>query len=124
MVTNLGLHGFYIGERIGEADGASGDGSRDVEKRYADGGAASLALASLSLERSHEFFSMGVILHGVGIGLRIGEHSAGGVDDGGASSGGLTFLGGDLSEGMGFIGFDAVSEQESLLGQIALDFGA
>ena len=124
MVADLGLHGFDIGERIGEADGSSGDGSRDVEEGYADGGAAALALASLPLECRYEFFSVGVVLHVVGIGLRIGEHSAGGVDNGGASSGGLTFLGGDLGEGMGFIGFDAVSEQESLLGQIALDFGA
>src|SRR5437763_6590167 len=103
MVANLGLHGFYVGKRIGEADGASGDGSRDVEKRYADGGAASLALASLSLAGGHEFFSMGVILHGDGSGLRIGERSARGGEEGGTSCGGVSFPGGDLSAWMGRI---------------------
>src|SRR6476469_10263195 len=124
MVANLGLHGFDIGERIGEADSASGDGSGDVEKRYSDGGAAALALASLSLEGSHEFFSVGVVLHRVGIGLGVGEHFAGSVDDGGASSRRLAFLGSDLREWVALVGFDAVSEQESLLGKIAFDLGA
>ena len=54
----------------------------------------------------------------------IGEDFAGGVDDGGARAGGLPFLGGDVGEGVGAIGVDAVREKQRFLGEVALDIGA
>ena len=59
-----------------------------------------------------------------GFGLRIGEHFAGEVNDSGPSARGLAFLGGNLGESVGAVGFDAVREKESLLGKVALDFRA
>jgi hypothetical protein len=48
-----------------------------------------------------------------------------GVDDGDASAGGLSFLGGDIGEGVAAaVGFDPVSEELRLLDQVALNFGA
>ncbi len=85
---DLRLNGFDIGKRIGEPDGATGDGDGHVEKWNAERGAAALVLADLSGEGGGEFLASGVILHVGGIGFGVGEDFAGGVDDSGASSGG------------------------------------
>ncbi len=121
---NLRLHGFDIGERIGEADRASRDGNGDIEKWNAESGAAALVLAGLSGEGGGEFLAGGVVLHVGGIGFGVGENFAGGVDDGGAGSGGVAFLRGDFGEGVGAVGFDAVGEELRFLGEVALDLGA
>ena len=121
---DLRLNGFDIGERIGEADCASGNRGGDVEKWNAESGAAALVLAGLAGEGGGELRAGGVVLHVGGIGFGVGEHFAGGVDDGGAGSGGLAFLRGDFGERVGAVGFDAVREEQRLLGEVALDLGA
>ncbi len=109
--TDLRLHRFDIGKRIGEADRSAGDGNGDVEKWNAERGAAALALADFAGEGGGEFLAGCVILHVGGIGFGVGENFSGGVDDGGAGSGGEAFLRGDFGEGVGAVGFDAVGEE-------------
>ena len=94
---------------------------REMECRGWRCGARSLRFAG---EGGGEFLARGVVLHVGGIGFGVGKDFAGGVDDGGAGSGGLAFLGGDFGEGVGAVGFDAVGEEESFLSEVALDFGA
>jgi hypothetical protein len=47
-----------------------------------------------------------------------------GIDDGDASASGLSFLSGDVGEGVAAVGFDAVGEKFGLLNKVALDFCA
>ena len=117
-------HGFDIGKWIGQAHCASGYRSGDIEKWNAESGAAALVRASFAGEGGGEFLAGGVVLHGGGIGFGIGENFSGGIDDGGAGAGGMAFLGGDFSESVGAVGFDAVGEQECLLREVALNLGA
>ena len=65
-----------------------------------------------------------MVFHGRGTCLGIGQHLAGGIDDGDASAGGLSFLSGDIGERVAAVGFDAVGEELSLLDEVALNFGA
>ena len=116
--------GFDVGERIGEADGTSGDGGGDVEERNADGVAAAFVDADVSVEGSLEFLAGAMVFHGSGIGFRVGEHLAGGIDDGGASTGGQGFLRSDVLDRVLVIDFDAVGEQAGAGGEAALDLVA
>src|SRR5439155_22228870 len=109
---------------IGETNCATGDRRGHIEKWNADGGAAALVFACSSGEGSDEFFAGGVILHGGGIGFRVGENLSGGIDDGGAGSGGDAVLRGDFGEGVGAVVFDAMGEENCLLREVALDLGA
>ena len=52
------------------------------------------------------------------------KHFAGSVDDRGAGSCGLTFLGCNLGQGVVVIGFYPMGEQESLLPEVAFDLRA
>ena len=54
----------------------------------------------------------------------VGEHFAGSIDDSGARSRSLPFLRGDLCHRVRAVGFDAMGEEQSLLGEAALNFGA
>jgi hypothetical protein len=45
--VNLPGYRFDVGKRIGEADGPSGNGSSDIEKRKAQGGAAAFVHADM-----------------------------------------------------------------------------
>jgi hypothetical protein len=97
-----------------------------------------LTLSGLAAERSGEFLAGGELvlvdllvvyllifdLLIIGGGFGIGQHFAGTVDDGGARAGRLAFLGGNIGERMGSIGLDAMGEEQSFLGEVALDFGA
>src|ERR1700722_8187393 len=114
---NLTLHGFDIGKRIGEANRAA------VEKRYAESGADALVFAGLAGECGGELLATGGTLHAGGIGFGVGQNFSRGVDDGGAGAGGLTLLGGDFRERVSVVGFDAVGEEQSFLGEAAFDFG-
>ena len=121
---HLRLNGFDIGKRIGEADRASGDWNGDIEKWNAERGAAAFAFAGFAGEGGGELRAGGVVLHAGGIGFGVGENFSGGVNDGGAGSGGLAFLRGDFGERVGVVGFDAVREEQSLLREVAFDLGA
>src|SRR5580704_8901083 len=66
-----------------------------------------------------------MVLHCGGIGFRIGQDFASRIDDGDASAGGLSFLGGDVGEGVASaVGFDAMSEELRFLDKVAFDFCA
>ena len=118
------LHGFDIGKWIGKAHCAPRYRSGYIEKRYVESSAATLVRARLAGEGGDEFLASGVVLHRSGIGFGVGQNFSGSVDDGGAGAGGKTFLSGNFQQGVGAIGFDAMGEQESLLGKVALNFGA
>ena len=122
--ADLGLNRFDVGKWVGEAHGATRNGGGHVEKRDPQRRAATFVGARLTGEGGGELRASGVVLHAGGIGFRVGEHFAGGVDDGGAGARRLTFLSSDFSERMGAVDFDAVREQQSLLGEVALDFRA
>ena len=55
--------GFDVGERVGETDGASGDGRGDVEKWNADGVAAAFVDADVAVKGGMKFLAGAVILH-------------------------------------------------------------
>ena len=116
--------GFDIGERISEADGAAGDGSCDVEERYADGVTAAFIDPDIAAEGGLKFLSGAMVFHRSGIGFGVGEDLAGGIDDGGASTGGERFLRGDVLQRVLVVDFDAVGEQPRARGQAALDLVA
>ena len=75
-------------------------------------------------EGGGELLAGGVVFHVGGIRFGVSEHFAGSVDDGGAGSGGLGFLRGDFGERVRAVGFDAVSEEQRFLREVALDLGA
>ena len=68
-----------------------------------------------------KFLAMPLILHRAGIGLRIGQHLAGWIDDGGAGSSRLPFLRGNVGKGVLPVRLHAISEHQSFLFEIALD---
>src|SRR5690242_6736809 len=84
--------------------------------------AAACVHAGLSAEGGDELGAMGMVFHGGGFSLGVGEHLALGVDDGGASSGGLAFLGSDVLQVVLAVGINPVREENGFLGEIALDF--
>jgi len=120
----LGLDGFDVREWIGKADGTTGDGRGDVERPDIERRAATFVFADVAGERGGKFGTGSVVLHVGGVALGIGEDSAGSVDDGGAGSGGLAFLCGDLGEGVRVVDLDAMGEEDGFLGEIAFDLDA
>ncbi len=75
-------------------------------------------------ESRGEFRTGGMVFHTGGVRLRIGQDFARGIDDGDASTGGLSFLSGDICEGVAAVVFDAVGEKLGLLDKVALNLGA
>ena len=124
-MANLRRNRFHIGERIGEADRAAGNWNRDVKKWNADGGAAALSLPILPASAATNSLRWRSFSMRVRIDFGISQNLAGGIDDGDASAGGLTFLRGDVGEGVAAaVDFDAMGQELSLLNEIALDFAA
>ena len=64
---HLGLHGFDVGEWIGETNRASGDGGGDVKKWDTEGSAAAFVAAGFAGESRNELLAGGVVLHVGGI---------------------------------------------------------
>jgi hypothetical protein len=73
------------------------------------------------LKRRHELFAAGVVLHGRWVSLGIRQHLAVGIDNGGPSPGGQSFLSRDLCQRMASIYIHTVREQDCFLGKVALD---
>ena len=71
-----------------------------------------------------KFLATAMIFHAGGIGFGVGEHLAGGIDDGGASAGRERFLRGDVLDRMLTVDFDAVGEQADSRGEATLDLVA
>ena len=122
--ANLQGHGFDVGERIGQADGAAGDGNGHVKKWNADGRAAALVYTNAARESGGELFALRQVFDRTRGGFGISQHVAGGIDDGDTSAGGLPFLSGDVREGVAVVGFDSVGEKLSLLNQVAFNLSA
>ena len=76
-------------------------------------------------ESCGELLALGEIFGCARTGFGIGQRVAGGIDDGDASPGGLSFLSGDVGEGVAAaVGLDAVSQELGLLDEVTFNFAA
>ncbi len=123
-MVDLLRYGFNIGERVSQAHRSTGDGRGHIKKRNANGGAAALVAAHSSRQSSRELRTGGVVFHARRMGFGIGQDLARGIDDGNSGPGSLPFLGGDVGERVSAVSFDAMREKQSLLSEIAFNFGA
>jgi hypothetical protein len=112
---------FDLGQRIRQAHRSSRNRRRHVHKRNAETLTLALIHAHFAAESSDKFPAMRVILHGAGIGFRIGQHLPGGIDDGGAGSRRLALLGGNVGQGVLPVRLHAMGEHQGFLFEIALD---
>jgi len=72
--------------------------------------AASGLGAHVARESGHELFSPSMVFHGLRVGFRVGEDVAFMINDGGAGTGRLSLLRGNVLQGMLVVNLDSMSE--------------
>ena len=73
-------------QRIGHAHRAAGNRRRHIQQFHSDGVAQARGASHLAMQGGDELRPRGMVFHLVGIGLGVGQHLAGGVDDGDPSA--------------------------------------
>ena len=115
------IRNFDLGQRIRQSHRSSGNRRRHIQKGNAKSMTLAFIHADFAGKGGNELLALRVILHRARIGFRIGQHLAGGIDDGGAGSRRLALLGGNVGQGVLPVRLHAIGEHQGFLFEIALD---
>ena len=112
---------FDFGQRIGEAHGSPRNRRGHIQERHGQCVALAFVEPDVSGQGGGKLLAVCVVFHRARIGLGIGQHFAGGIDDRSSGPGCLALLRSDVGQGVLPVVLHAVSEHLDLLRQVAFD---